>query len=107
MYTKGPFGKALDVAAQVTGGVCPTCTYETMFVSLSPELFRCMNCGSDCKQYINGSINFLKKVKMAKVPKYGVNTYHKQTKKKRPGRHKKSRNKDEKRMGSYLPQTGT
>ena len=44
---------------------------------------------------------------MTKVPKYGVNTYHKQTKKKRPGRHKKSRNKDEKRMGSYLPKTGT
>jgi len=27
---------------------------------------------------------------MAKAPKWGVNTYHKQTKKKRPGRHAKS-----------------
>ena len=44
---------------------------------------------------------------MAKVPKYGVNTYHTQTKKKRPGRHKKSRNKHEKMMGRYLPKTGT
>ena len=59
MFGKNPFGKALDVAAQVTGGVCPTCSYETMFVSLSPELYRCMNCGSDCKQYINGSIKYL------------------------------------------------
>ena len=59
MFGRGPFGKALDVAAQVTGGVFPNCTYETMFVSLSPELFRCMNCGSDCKQYINGSIRYL------------------------------------------------
>ena len=59
MFGHGHFGKALDVAAQVTGGVCPTCTYETMFVSLSPELYRCMNCGSDCKQYINGSIRYL------------------------------------------------
>ena len=59
MFGRGPFGKALDVAAQVTGGVCPTCTYETMFVSLSPERFRCMNCGADCKQYINGSIKYL------------------------------------------------
>ena len=59
MYRKGPFGKALDVAAQVTSGVCPTCTYETMFVSLSPEIYRCMNCGSDCKQYINGRIRYL------------------------------------------------
>ena len=59
MFGKGPFGKALDVAAQVTGGVCPTCTHETMFVSLSPEIYRCMNCGSDCRQYINGSIKYL------------------------------------------------
>jgi len=44
---------------------------------------------------------------MAQKPKYGVNLYHKQTKKKRPGRHKKKRNKHDKRMGSYLPKTGT
>ena len=59
MYGQGPFGKALDVAAQVTGGVCPTCTHETMFVSLSPEIFRCMNCGSDLRQHINGKISYL------------------------------------------------
>ena len=59
MFGHDPFGKALNVAAQVTGGVCPTCTYETMFVSLSPEIYRCMNCGTDCKQYINGSIRYL------------------------------------------------
>ena len=59
MYGKGPFGKALDVAAEVTGGVCPTCAHETMFISLTPEVYRCVNCGSDCKQYINGAIRYL------------------------------------------------
>ena len=59
MFGRGPFGKALNVAAQVTGGVCPTCNHETMFVSLSPEIYRCMNCGTDCRQYINGSIKYL------------------------------------------------
>ena len=59
MFGHGPFGKALDIAAQVTGGVCPTCAHETMFVSLSRELFRCMNCGTDCRQYVNGSIRYL------------------------------------------------
>ena len=59
MFGQGPFGKAIDLAAQVTGGVCPTCSYETMLVSLTPELYRCMNCGADCKQYINGSIKYL------------------------------------------------
>ena len=54
----GPF-KNLDMTAQVTGGVCPTCTHETMLVSLTPEIYRCVNCGADCKQYINGSIKYL------------------------------------------------
>ena len=62
MFGRGPFGKALDVAAQVTGGVCPTCNHETMFVSLSPEIYRCMNCGTDCRQYINGSIKYLRTI---------------------------------------------
>ena len=59
MFKQNPFNNALDFAAQVTGGVCPTCTHETMFVSLSRELFRCMNCGTDCRQYVNGSIRYL------------------------------------------------
>ena len=78
MFKYGPFGKAIDVAAHVTGGVCPTCSYETMLVSLSRELFRCMNCGSDCKQYINGSIRYLPHItkppeeyKDGKSPKVG------------------------------------
>ncbi len=32
---------------------------------------------------------------------YGVSVYKKEQPKKRPGRHKKSRNKHEKRMGKY------
>ena len=75
MYRKGPFGKALDVAAQVTSGVCPTCSYETMFVSLSPEIYRCMNCGSDCRQYINGSIKYLPAItKFPEETKDGAST---------------------------------
>ena len=74
MFGQGPFGKALDVAAQVTGGGCPTCTYETMFVSLNPELFRCMNCGSDCKQYINCSIRYLPAINKFPEEKDGKTT---------------------------------
>jgi hypothetical protein len=40
---------------------------------------------------------------MAKAPKWGVNTYHKQTKRK-IGRHKKNMNKSEKR--SFKPNVG-
>ena len=63
----GPF-KELDMTAQVTGGICPTCTHETMLVSLTPELFRCVNCGADCKQYINGKIRYLPALSISKKP---------------------------------------
>ena len=36
-----------------------------------------------------------------KKPLYGVSNYIKDKPKKRPGRHKKNRNKHEKRMGKY------
>jgi len=34
---------------------------------------------------------------MAKAPKWGVNTYHKETKRKRPGRHSKNPNKKQRK----------
>ena len=57
MYDK-VFGK-VELAAQVTNGVCNVCHHESMFVSLTPEIYRCVSCGADCKQYINGSIRYL------------------------------------------------
>ena len=58
-FGNGPFGSKVKIEAQVTNGVCPTCKMEGIFVSLTPDLFRCMTCGSDCKQHINGSIRYL------------------------------------------------
>jgi|TARA_R100001163_G_C4938466_1_gene111365 uncharacterized protein (DUF983 family) len=55
---KNKFGQ-LEMSAQVTSGVCPTCTAESMFVSLSPDIFRCVTCGADCKQHINGKISYM------------------------------------------------
>ena len=30
-----------------------------MLVGLTPELYRCMNCGADLEQHINGKISYL------------------------------------------------
>ena len=49
----------LEMSAHVTSGVCPTCTEDSMFVSLSPEIFRCVTCGADCRQFINGIISYI------------------------------------------------
>ena len=31
----------------------------TMLVSLTPEIFRCMTCGTDLEQHVNGKISYI------------------------------------------------
>ena len=57
MYKK-TFGQ-LEMSAQVTSGICPTCRESSMFVSLTPEIFRCITCGDDCRQHVNGKISYI------------------------------------------------
>ena len=49
----------VKIQAEIVNGRCPTCDELTMLVGLTPELFRCMNCGSDLQQHINGKITYL------------------------------------------------
>jgi len=49
----------MKIQAEVVNGNCPTCRELTMLVSLTPELFRCMNCGADLQQHVNGKISYL------------------------------------------------
>jgi uncharacterized protein (DUF983 family) len=49
----------VKIQAEVVNGKCPTCEEFTMLVGLTPELFRCMNCGSDLEQHVNGKITYL------------------------------------------------
>ena len=49
----------MKVSAEIVNGKCPTCDEYTMLVDLTPELYRCMNCGSDLQQHINGKISYL------------------------------------------------
>ena len=58
-FGNGPFGSKVKIEAQVTNGVCPTCKMEGIFVSLTPDLFRCMTCGYDLEQKVNGKISYM------------------------------------------------
>ena len=49
----------IGLAAQVSNGICTVCHHESMFVSLSRETYRCVTCGSDVHQHINGKISYL------------------------------------------------
>ena len=49
----------MKVSAEVVKGQCPTCDEDTMLVGLTNELYRCMNCGADLQQHVNGKISYL------------------------------------------------
>ena len=49
----------MKVSAEIVNGKCPTCDEFTMLVGLTNELYRCMNCGSDLEQHVNGKIVYL------------------------------------------------
>ena len=44
---------------EIASGVCPHCEDMTSFVSFVNDNYRCMNCGFDVEQKINGVIRYL------------------------------------------------
>ena len=49
----------VKIQAEIVNGKCPTCSELTMLVGLTSEMYRCMNCGADLQQHINGKITYL------------------------------------------------
>ena len=49
----------MKITAEIVNGKCPTCDEITMLVGLSKEYYRCLNCGADLEQHINGKITYL------------------------------------------------
>ena len=41
-------------------GICPECQEDTILVAIVTDFYRCTNCGYDVKQYVNGSIKYLR-----------------------------------------------
>ena len=59
------------IQAEVVHGKCPTCTEITMLVGLTNDNYRCMSCGTDLQQHVNGSIKYIPAVPDPKrIPKY-------------------------------------
>ena len=51
--------KFIKFRPEITPGVCPHCDTTTSFVSIVNDQYRCMTCGEDVRQYINGVIKYL------------------------------------------------
>jgi len=54
------FRRALiKLKPEIASGVCPHCEDMSSFVSIVNDNYRCMNCGFDVEQKINGVIRYL------------------------------------------------
>ena len=51
--------KTFEFKAELVNGQCPTCNAFTTLVGLSHDFYRCMNCGSELEQHVNGKISYL------------------------------------------------
>ena len=41
-------------------GTCENCEEDTVLVAVVTDYYRCTSCGEDTRQYVNGSIKYLK-----------------------------------------------
>ncbi len=48
-----------QLTSQIVTGKCPECQTETLLVSFEPYLYRCVNCGYDLEQKVNGVIKYV------------------------------------------------
>ena len=58
-YGKGKFVNSLEINAQVVNGKCPFCHTNGILVSVYRAVFRCITCGNDVEQKINGKIAYI------------------------------------------------
>ena len=67
-------GKNFIITAEIVNGVCPTCEEYTMLVGVTKQFFRCLTCGADLEQHVNGKISYIphlsKNTLQSKVEEY-------------------------------------
>ena len=49
----------MRIQTEVVNGVCPTCNQKGVLVSLFKTHYRCVTCGSDLEQKVNGVISYI------------------------------------------------
>ena len=49
----------MRIQTEVVSGTCPTCLHQGVLVSLFKSHYRCVTCGSDLEQKINGVISYI------------------------------------------------
>ena len=58
-FGKGVWGKAMNISAEIVNGVCPTCSQNSVLISICAHNYRCTTCGQDMEQKVNGVISYI------------------------------------------------
>tara|TARA_R110000868_G_scaffold6963_1_gene38450 strand:+ start:704 stop:937 length:234 start_codon:yes stop_codon:yes gene_type:complete len=45
--------------AKMVDGICPHCTEHSLLIGIVSDLYRCLTCGGDIEQKINGKISYV------------------------------------------------
>ena len=53
------FFKHIKLNPEITHGICPNCDEFTALISLTQDFFRCVTCGFDLEQKVNGHISYI------------------------------------------------
>jgi len=70
---KSSLESSLQINAEIVNGTCPHCNEKTVLVSLwTHYIYRCMTCGGDIKQQVNGKISYIPHVKDPKTFRYDM-----------------------------------
>ena len=72
---KKPWGTGLEIKTEVVNGLCPNCDQDVILVSLFNNHYRCINCGGDLEQKVNGVISYIP-IGMAGGPKTTLTRLH-------------------------------
>ena len=61
-----------QLTSQIVTDKCPECQTETLLVSFEPHLYRCVNCGFDLEQKVNGVIKYVIATEDSKFQKTSI-----------------------------------
>ena len=53
------FGGRMRIQTEIVSGTCPNCQHPGVLVSLFKSHYRCVTCGSDLEQKVNGVISYI------------------------------------------------
>ena len=50
----------MKLETKIVSGECPSCKEHTMLVEIEDRFFRCVSCGEDLEQKVNGVIKYMR-----------------------------------------------